>query len=177
MTNSNTKQIKIAKRYASALSGLNERTVVFNDLLSTQKVLEESVDLKNFLESPIFSTADKKEILSKVFTNLSDKTMNFLYLLVDKNRFSFFDTILHEFRGELDLISNIKRVDVVSAVELNSDEMYRLKDVLQRKLSANVEITYSIDESIVAGLIIKIGDKVIDNSLKTRLATMKKQLI
>lgn len=177
MTNSNTKQIKIAKRYASALSGLNERTVVFNDLLLTQKVLDESVDLKNFLESPIFSTADKKEILSKVFTNLSDKTMNFLYLLVDKNRFSFFDTILQEFRGELDLISNIKRVDVVSAVELNSDEMYRLKDVLQRKLSANVEITYSIDESIVAGLIIKIGDKVIDNSLKTRLATMKKQLI
>ncbi|MBQ2871671.1 ATP synthase F1 subunit delta [bacterium] len=177
MTNSNTKQIKIAKRYASALSGLNERTVVFNDLLLTQKVLDESVDLKNFLESPIFSTADKKEILSKVFTNLSDKTMNFLYLLVDKNRFSFFDAILQEFRGELDLISNIKRVDVVSAVELNSDEMYRLKDVLQRKLSANVEITYSIDESIVAGLIIKIGDKVIDNSLKTRLATMKKQLI
>ena len=153
MTNSNTKQTKIAKRYASALSGLNERTVVFNDLLLTQKVLDESVDLKNFLESPIFSTADKKEILSKVFTNLSDKTMNFLYLLVDKNRFSFFDTILQEFRGELDLISNIKRVDVVSAVELN------------------------FDESIVAGLIIKIGDKVIDNSLKTRLATMKKQLI
>lgn len=173
----NPKQTKIAKRYASALCAFEERAKIFDELKEVLSVISNSDDLRQFLVNPIVSVDDKKEIIAKVFENLDSNTMNFLFLLADKNRIGYFDSIFQQFGHELDEINNVKRVEIVSAVELNEDEKFRVKDKLQRKLSCDIAPIYRIDESIVAGLIIKIGDKVIDNSLKTRIESMKRQLI
>lgn len=177
MTAFNSKQIKIAKPYASALCAFDERDKIFDELKNVSSVISNSDDLKQFLVNPIVSINDKKEIIAKVFEDLSLNTKNFLFLLADKNRIDYFESILEQFGQELDEINNVKRVEIISAVELNEDEKFRIKDKLQRKLSCEVAPLYKIDAAIVAGLVIKIGDKVIDNSLKSRIEGMKRQLI
>lgn len=177
MTSFNPKQTKIAKRYASALCAFDARNSIFDELKDVASVLSNSEDLGKFLVNPIVTTEDKKEIIGKVFADLSENTKNFLFVLADKNRMAYFNSILEQFGLELDEINNVKRVEVISAVELTEDEKFRIKDKLQRKLSCDVVPLYSLDAAIIAGLVIKIGDKVIDNSLKSRFDGLKKQLI
>lgn len=172
----NSKQLKIARRYAAALSDFDD-VELLNELCVVADILDKSNDLYSFLLNPIVTIADKKEVLEKVFVDFSKNVKNFLFILVEKNRFSYFSSILDEFKSISDEKNNIKRVEIVSAVELLDDEKNRLIDKLQRKLSCVVSANYSIDENILAGLIIKIGDKVIDNSLKTKFSGLKRQLI
>ncbi len=171
----NSKQVKIARRYAQALSLLSLN--LLDELSSVLNILSTSSDLKSFLLNPIVVVSDKKEILESVFADFSQDIKNFLCVLVEKNRFSYLDSIVQEYSSILDEKNNIKRVEVFSAVELLEDEKNNLIDKLQRKMSCDVKAQYSIDESILAGLVIKIGDKVIDNSLKTRFEGLKRQLI
>lgn len=173
----NSKQIKIAKRYALALSSLTNNNELLQELETVATTLNDSKDLHNFLLNPIITISDKKEILSKVFSDFSENLKNFLNILVEKNRFEYFNSILEELKSIIDESNNVKRVEIISAVDLYEEEKSRLIDTLQRKLNSTVSAQYSIDESILAGLIIKIGDKVIDNSLKTRFVGLKKQLI
>lgn len=177
MSTVNPKQLKIAKRYASALAKLDSRDEVYYDLQKVEQVFKESAELREFLENPIITVFDKKDVMSKVFSDLKDNTFNFLSILIDKNRIVYFDAILEQLCNEIDELNNVTRVEIVSAVELTEEEKFNLKDKLQRKLSCNVSSKYIIDESIYAGLIIKIGDKVIDNSLKSRFENLKRQLM
>jgi len=177
MTDFNPKQTKIAKRYASALCAFEQRDNMFAELNGVASVMSSSEDLRQFLTNPIVTVEDKKDIISKVFGDLSENSRNFLFVLADKNRISYFDSILEQFGLELDEINNVKRVEIVSAVDLTEDEKFRIKDKLQRKLSCDVAPKYTVDSSVIAGLVIKIGDKVIDNSLKSRFEGMKRQLI
>ena len=173
----NSKYIKIAKRYARALADFDERDVILKDLNYIQNVFETSQDLKSFLVNPIITVSDKKDIISKVFTDLSVNTLTFLSRLIDQNRFEYFSTILSEFKRILDDINNIIRVEILSAVELTKDEKVKIEEKLQSKLKSNIASEYKTDEGIIAGLVIKIGDKVVDNSLKTRFSELEKQLI
>jgi len=173
----NSKQLKIAQRYAQALCDLTDREIVLNELKQINTTLVENAELMSFLLNPIITTLDKKDVINKVFLEFSANTKNFLYLLVEKNRFSYFATIFDTFVALVDEKNNVKSVEIVSAVELYEEEKNRLVDKLQRKLSCVVRATYVIDETILAGLVIKIGDRVIDNSLKTRFAGLKRQLI
>lgn len=171
----NSKQIKIARRYALALSSISLN--LLDELGGVLETLNTSSDLNEFLLNPVITISDKKDVLQKVFNDLSDNVKNLLFVLVEKNRFAYFESIVAEYSFIIDEKNNIKRVEIVSAVELFEDEKNRLIDKLQRKMSCEVKAQYSIDESILAGLIVKIGDKVIDNSLKTRFEGLKRQLI
>ena len=173
----NSKQLKIAQRYALALSSFEDSYQVLNELVELSQALNESKDLYAFLTNPVVTNNDKKDVLSKVCGDFSLHTINFLNVLIDKNRFSYFQSILTELDAIIDEKNNIKRVEVVSAVDLSDYEKSRLVDKLQSKLCSSVKVNYVIDENILAGLIIKIGDKVIDNSLKSRFASLKRQLI
>ncbi len=178
MTNNfNSKQQKTAKRYASALAKFEDRETILAELKEVSGVLVQSADLKSFLNNPIIKNQDKKDVLNQVFTNLSTHTRNFLMVLVDKNRFDCFDTILAIFMSEIDEINNVTRVKVISAVEMLEDEKARLQHKLQVKLYCDVVPEFNIDPSIIAGLVVKIGDKVIDNSVKAKFDGLKKQLI
>ena len=173
----NSKQLKIASRYALALCSLGNSNELLTELHSVSEILKTSNDLNSFLLNPIISVSDKKEVLEKVFCDYSQNLKNSLFVLVEKNRFSYFESIVEEFKHLLDEKNNVKQVEIISAVELLDDEKNNLIDKLNRKLNCSVRASYSIDESILAGLVIKIGDKVIDNSLKTKFAGLKRQLI
>ncbi len=99
--------------------------------------------------------------------------VNFLKILVDKNRFSLFNDILSAYRETLDDINNISKVRVTSAVEMTKEAQDKLKSKLEEKLKKKVVFDMDINPDIIAGLVIKIGDNVVDMSLKHKLEDFK----
>jgi len=178
----NTKNTLIAQRYADALvqiakDGKLTFEKISKDLNLISEILEQSKDLKEVLVNPVISIDDKKEILDKVFSNEVDVLIiNFLKILTDKNKFDIFDDILEAYNKSIDNINNIKRVSVTSAVTMPEDAKSRLKQKLEEKLKANVIIDLNINKDIIAGLVIKIDDNVIDMSLRHKLEDLSKSI-
>ena len=171
----NTKNTLIAERYVDALISLADKgeltySKIADQLNLIKDILNQSADLSEVLVNPIISVENKKEILEKVFLNEIDtKILNFLKILIDKNRFFAFGDIFEVFNKSIDKLNNIKRVQVVSAVVMTEDLKSKLKSKLETKLQANVMIESQIDAGIIAGLVIKIEDNIIDMSLKHKL--------
>lgn len=171
------KQIKLAKRYASALMSFEDVDNIFQQLKEIAEVLKNSQDLKNFLENPIIRKEDKKSVIVEIFAQITDKNvLNFLKLLIDKNRFIYFNSILYQLSKEIDLKHNLSRIAVISAVDLSEDEKRILVQKISEKLSKEIKPTFEIQQDIIGGLIIKLGDKIIDTSIKAKLNSFKKQL-
>lgn len=176
MTALHSLQLKLAKRYAKALSEFDDREQIYDDLKKASDKIAVTACLKYFLELPMADPEDKKIVMDEAFEGVCRHTMNFLCLLADKNRISYIDAVVEELRKKLDEINNILRIEVFSAVELLEDEKLKLKEKLEKKLGCGVELDYTIDKNIVAGLVIKIGDQVIDDSLRSRFEAIKRQL-
>lgn len=178
----NTKNTLIAERYADALVSIaNTGDLSFekisNELDSIKQTLVLSSDLSAVLVNPIISSENKKEVLTSVFGNeISIIMLNFLKVLIDKNRFDVFDDILVVFKASLDKINNVKRVEVTSAVAMSDESSARLKSKLESKLKATVILESLINPDIIAGLVIKIGDNVMDMSLKHKLEDLSKNI-
>jgi len=179
----NTKNTLIADRYSDALVDLaKEGKLTFDkigtDLTLIKNILEQSPDLNEILSNPLTSVENKKEIIEKVFTNEIDALIiNFLKVLVDKNRFFVFSDILDSFNVALDDINNISRIRVTSAVEMTDESRNKLKNKLEEKLKKNVILDLNINSNIIAGLVIEMGDNVIDMSLKHKLEDLSKNII
>lgn len=184
MINSNEKQISTsAKNYADSLiqvgkDGVMTYDAILNDLNTVMDITSESTELVSVMENPAISINSKNEIIDSVFANqVSDKIINFLKILIDKKRFYEIDQIIQCYKTEVDKINNIQQVEVVSAVELTDDRKERLTEKLKSKLNKQVKVNWILDNDIIGGLIIKINDDVIDNSLKNKLETLSKNII
>ena len=171
----------VAGRYAEALyeiaSGKNLVDQIESELRAIETVLNENKDLQQILYHPQITTASKKELLEQIFKGrISEVTGNFLALLVDRRREAFFGDIVAEFTNLANAARNIVAAQVTSAVELDDKERGKLDQVLAKLTGKNVQTSYTIDRSLIGGVVVRIGDKIIDGSIKTRLATLKERL-
>jgi len=178
----NTKNTLIADRYSEALvelakAGKLTYAKIGTDLNLVSEILTQSKDLNDFLVNPLVSIDDKKEIIDKVFSEEIDAlVVNFLKVLIDKSRFSTFNEILEAYNHSLDDINNISRIQVTSAVAMSDDAKNKLKEKLEAKLRKNIVLDYDINSEIIAGLVIKMGDNIIDTSLKHKLDDLSKNI-
>ena len=151
------------------------------------KLISEAPDLKEFLQNPLNSTKAKKLVLEKSFRQeLSPHTINFLNLLVDKKRIGLIESIGKRFLEKAYDFVCIKFVEVWSTVELSSKQQKALINKINSMLgpvftdpyvqSANIQLSLKIDKKILGGLVIKIGSKVIDLSLRGELRRLGKEL-
>lgn len=151
------------------------------------KLISEAPDLKEFLQNPLNSAKAKKLVLEKSFSKeLSPPTMNFLNLLVDKKRIGLIESIGKKFLEKAYDFVCIKFVEVWSTVELSSKQQKALINKINTMLgpvftdpyvqSANIQLSLKIDKKILGGLVIKIGSKVIDLSLRGELRRIGKEL-
>lgn len=179
----NDKNILIAQRYAESLiefgrDGKLSYMSISTDLANVLTIISHSKDLFEALTNPLVTVADKEAIVDKVFEQDVDVLVkNFLKLLVEKNRFNLIYDIVKVYNSLLDDINEVARVEVVSAVELNDMEKNSIQDKLAEKLNKQISIKYKIDESIIAGLIFKMGDDIIDMSVAHKLEDYKKAII
>src|SRR5574344_121946 len=175
-----TKNNLIAKQYSMALSDLaKDGSMGFEDISKDLKLVSETLltspDLNEFLINQLVSSEDKKDVLEKVFgSEINPKIKNFLKVLIDKERFDIFNDVVEVYNGILDEKNNISRIEVTSAVKMSENSALRLKSKLEEKLRKTVVLDLTIRPEIIAGLVIKIGDNVVDMSLKHKLEDLSK---
>jgi len=177
MKNLDTKNLKIAKRYALALIEATKDKVdlVCNNLATIENAISENEDFKNFLLHPIISLKDKKDVVEEIFNSKVDKeVLNFLLILLEENRFNIFQTIFEVYKKEADVIKNIQRIEIVSAVEIEEKLKNKLEETINKKLNKKVILNYEEQKEIIGGLIVKFEDTVVDLSLKTKFDKLRK---
>lgn len=170
------KQHKIAKRYALALYKLRDNELLDN-LNEAHLAFVQNPELLDFMANKIVSADDKKQVIYQVFKDFSLNTYNFFMELIDAKKFNYFCAIVYELNSILDEKRNILRAEVVSIIELDDVQKAILKSKLENKFAKTFELEYHLDSSIISGLLIKIGDTIIDLTVKAKLKHLKKQLI
>lgn len=172
-----------AKNYSKALVEMVRDNVISfedlsKDLATVSEILETSQDLRLTLENPTVSEAVKSQIVEEVFKNeVHPQVVNFLMVLIDKNRFSEFPQIKADYEIKLDDVNKIQSVEITSAVELSEEYRERILQKLSEKLQKNIRPIWKVDENIIAGLIYRINDNVIDTSIKSKLDKLNKNLM
>ncbi len=174
------KNLKTAKRYAIALietskSNLDE---IESDLYSINEIIFENESLKAFFLHPVISLNDKKQTFIEAFQGkINQKTFNFILNLLDENRLNIFPSILELYKQVSNKLKNILPIEVISAIELDNSQKEKLSAKLEEKLQKNANITYTIDNSILGGLVVKYEDNIVDLSLRKKFENLKKQVI
>ena len=165
----------IAGRYAGALFDLAKDQKVLDqvqsDLSGMKRLLAESADLTRLIESPAISRDDQVKALTAVAktAGASGLTTRFFGLLAEKRRafalpqiIQAFDAILAEEKGEV-------QAELVSAVALTPEQTDVVRDKISRSVGKTVTMTSSVDPSLLGGLVVRVGSRMIDASLKTKL--------
>lgn len=172
----------VSERYAQALLELVSDNLSKEDILKELLDITESVkgsgDLNKVMTSPVISDDEKKNVISKLFENTTNKViLNFLKLLVDKNRFSMLESITKEYKNEINRLNNLLSINVTSAIDLTEDEKSAIKDKLSNILNKNIELEWATNPDIIAGLVFEVGDNIIDNSLRHKLQDLSRNII
>jgi F-type H+-transporting ATPase subunit delta len=176
------KLIIVAKRYSSALMKLasndSELNGIYENLVLVYETIDASYELKTFISHPSFSKPSKKEILAEIFSGkISKDILNFLYILLDRNRIFALGAIINSLKDSMNKKYNILVIRAISAVELSDEMKAKLKSKLEAIYQKQINLAATVDENLLAGMVLKIGDKTIDGSVKTRLDSMKRALI
>lgn len=168
-----------AKTYADALIETNQSNDdILKDLETVSQIIENSNDLKTVLNTPAVPVEQKIEIINDIFkSQVSQNILNFLKILAEKKRFNEFEEIFQAFKNKFDKIQGIKRVTVISAIELSDEYKTRITDKLKEKLKKNIYADWQVDSEIIGGLIIRIDDNVINTSIQNKLENLSKNII
>ncbi len=172
----------VAKRYAQALFELaqekNALDKMEEELKAVSEIVKNERGLQRVLYHPQITVAEKHQIFKELFENrVSETTLNFLYLIVDRHREIYLSAIVDEFINLANAARNIVEAEVISAKELSADQKKELAKVLNRLAGKEVSPEYKVDASLIGGLVVRIGDKVIDGSVKYRLESLKARLM
>lgn len=172
----------ITSRYANALIELSEEKNVFektaSDVDLVFNTLFGSKDLRVMLESPIIKSAKKIEILKEIFSSyISKDTINFLTFIVNKNREDLLFEIVRRFVDLKNRKLGLVDINVKSAVEFDEAQKDLMKTQLTEYTKKQVRIDFNVDENLIGGFVAKVGDTVLDGSVKQQLKNLKKQLL
>ncbi|MBN1279012.1 MAG: F0F1 ATP synthase subunit delta [Chlorobium sp.] len=170
-----------SRRYALALLSAAEEGMFLDQateaLNSIKETLDLSRDLVHVLRSPLINGDQKKHILEEVFRNVADeKVMIFLRLLAQKKRAGLLQQIILEFQKLLDEKNGIINIDIASAVKFSDEQEKELVNRLSAYTGKNVRPKTTIKEDLLGGITIKIGDTILDGSVKHQLHLMKQAL-
>jgi len=172
----------VAKRYAKALFNIAHADDVIedtgNELRSLADLFESHARLKEALWNPFFGKAPRKAIVEEVakLAEFSRNTVGFLLLLLEKDRINLFDAILESYQDFEDTHAGRLRAEIVSVEPLGEDELRKVSELLSKIHNKEIVIETSRDESIIGGVICKIGSVVYDGSLRNQLEKIKEQM-
>ncbi len=172
----------VAKRYARAffdVAGEEKKyEEYYRELQRFTCLMNENSNLRDFFINPVFDREAKKNVLNEIIRKLgfSLPTANFIRLLVDKRRIADIQGIEENYRKLMDETVGIARVQVMTAFPLQSELSARLRKALESMTGKKVDMQVEDDRSLLGGIVVRIGDKVYDGSLKVQLDNMMKLL-
>lgn len=166
-------------RYASALFELSSEEKateeVSRQLNTFQSAIDQSEDLRRLVRSPVFSAEDQVAALGAVAAQLgiTGTTLNFLKLVAKNRRVSVVPDMIKAYATLLASSKGEVAGEVTSAEPLSATQLDDLKAALKSSLGRDVLLSTRVDSSLLGGLIVKVGSRMMDNSLKTKLQTLK----
>lgn len=172
---------KIARVYATALyeAAVEEGRVeqVGRDLGEIVQAMDASPELRQFLVAEEINDSRKTQVLMELTEGGDELVRNFLRLLVDKNREGELTAVHRAFVSRVEEAQGIVHVEVVTAVPLTAPLREALRAKIESSLKKTVELTMIVDEEILGGLRLRIGDRIADASVRYRLEQLRKVLI
>ena len=171
----------LAARYARALLIVTERrgetARALEDVKGMGALLRPPSRVGALLSTPQVALADKRTVVARVLEGHALRTVSlFVDLLLRKQRLGQFQTIVSEFEALVEKQQGIQRARVVSAVPLAPAELERLHAELERTSGAKIKLAFEIDPLLLGGALVRIGDRVIDRSVRTLLEAIGQQL-
>jgi len=172
----------IAKRYARAFFDIAGEDKLFEkyyeELSGFARIVQGDKNLKEFLANPVFNQAEKKAVVEAILqkVQMSDMTANFLKLLVDKKRIGMLAEISNYYRELMDEVLKRVRVSVKTAFPLQADATAEIKKGLEKMTGKQTEVTIEEDQSLLGGIVIRVGDTLYDGSMKTQLNNIRNLL-
>lgn len=160
---------------AAEVSDRGAINAVEADLCGLQDLLHDSDDLRRLVRSPIFGRDDQTKAMTAVMQKAGVTTMtrNFVSLVATNGRLVVLEDMIRNFRALAASHRGEMTASVTSATTLGDAHVEALKATLKATLGQDVKLELNVDESLIAGLVVKVGSRMIDSSLKTKLTNLK----
>jgi len=170
---------KLAERYGDALFLLGKEENKLPTLKQEAEELLSAIDenCKQFLLSEEISKEEKKEIFAEVLKDGDQDLLNLVRVCIDNRRGTYLDEILKSFIASCNQELGIIEVRVISAKALNEEEKKIICEAVQKKTNKRVTLKNEVDESLLAGSKIYVGNKVYDTSLTSKIENLRSELL
>ena len=171
---------EIAQVYARALfevavehDALDE---IHDQLDAFAGAMNDNRELAVFFFSPYFSVTEKKEGLERAVTDANPALSNFLQALIERHRMPAIFRIREEFSSLFDVERKLLPVQITSAVTLDDETVQGLGRRIGQQVDREIEISASVDPDIIGGIVLRVGNVILDASIKNRLEQLRKQV-
>nr|Q8KRV1.1 RecName: Full=ATP synthase subunit delta, sodium ion specific; AltName: Full=ATP synthase F(1) sector subunit delta; AltName: Full=F-type ATPase subunit delta; Short=F-ATPase subunit delta [Ilyobacter tartaricus]AAM94910.1 subunit delta [Ilyobacter tartaricus] len=169
-------EAQVGKRYAEAIYGIAEANNKVKELYDSLNIVMElykgDKEFKNLVDHPLVKKEEKKEFINKVFSEFEKFSLDILCYLVEKNRLSYIRGVVAEYLKIYYTKNRIVDVEATFAIEPSEKQKAKLIEKLEKKTGKKVNLVIKINKAIIAGGIIKIGDEIIDGSVRRQLDTV-----
>jgi F-type H+-transporting ATPase subunit delta len=171
---------EIAQVYARSLFEVAEERdridVVREQLGQFTDALAESRELELFFFSPYFSTEEKKEGLDKAVEGADEIVRNFLAVLIENHRMPALMRVRRDYERLWQEANQMLPVQVTSAVELDEAVTRQIGEEIGRQTGRKVELSTTVDPDVLGGIVLRVGNSILDASIRTRLERLRKQV-
>ena len=169
-----------AKRHAQAVFQLalerNEVEKWRSELETIADTLSEP-ELAAILQDPKIHFSDKVKLLNSCLPGLSQLALNFVYLLVSRQRLGILEGVVTEYKRMADAQMGLERARVVTAIPVDEEDRDKLSRYLASMTGKQIVLTADVDPAIIGGFVARIGDRLIDGSTRSKLEALKKKLV
>jgi F-type H+-transporting ATPase subunit delta len=170
----------VAGRYASALYALASEQRQTGEIASALKIVSdmiaESADLRRLLRSPVFSVEEQTKAFDAILekAGVSGIAANFVRLVASKRRLFALTDMIKGYNQLYDAARGLTRAEVTSAAPLTDEQVAALKEQLRGKAAGqDVEVSVKVDPALIGGLVVKLGSRMVDGSLRTKLNAIR----
>jgi len=169
----------VAKVYAEALleAAGDRRDALGASLDTSLQALASAPELRVFLETPALEAAKKKSALEKLRGPMDDLLVNFLCVVVDKQRVDLLGEMAAAYRDLADRAANRARAQLTLGMPIDDDQRDHIARILTQRLQREIVLESTVDPRLIAGLVVQVGDRVLEASVHGWLEQLRKELV
>ncbi len=175
--------LTVARRYARALLTLGQKDGKYKEygeaISGFAHLLQREPELRDALLNPVFSREDRRKVLLRMIklVKMPPLVANLLQLMFDKLRLNTLDGVAQSYQQLVDGVENVSRAQVKAAIPLEDATRKRLLQTLEKLTGATVVMEVEEDPSIIGGIVARVGDLVLDGSVRTQIDSLRESLI
>ncbi len=174
------KNTSSSNRYSDAIfeiASQDDNLSEWGDFLNELSEIFKDRKIQKFFLDPKINNNDKVELISESNIQTDQKKINFLKLMIEKNRLFLIDSIYSRYKKLIDLNNGVKRAEIITAFELTETQLNQINDKLSNMTKTKVIGNNVIDKTILGGFIAKFDDQMLDMSTKGKLSELKDKIL